>query len=181
MRRSRANYHYNVRRVKSHVKDISRQRFAEAVLSDNARDFWSEVRHIARNRAMQSNVVDGLSSPEAISETFADKYMSLYNSVSYNAKHMQMLRDNIENSVAQDGYSRDYVVCHNEVSAAILQLKPTKNDCGDSLSTNHFKYAGADLSVHIACFFGGLLFHGTVPNDFLTSTAIPIPKDVIQT
>ena len=39
MRRTRANYHYNVRRVKSHVKDISRQRFAEAVLRDNARDF----------------------------------------------------------------------------------------------------------------------------------------------
>jgi hypothetical protein len=53
-------------------------------------------------RAMQSNVVDGLSSPKAISEIFADKYMNFYNSVSYSAEHMQMLHYDIENSVARD-------------------------------------------------------------------------------
>ena len=79
--------------------------------------------------------------------------MNLYNSMSYNAEHMQVLHDDIENCVAQDGYSRDYVVGNNELSAAILQLKPNKNLGSNSLSTNHFKHAGADLSVHIACLF----------------------------
>jgi hypothetical protein len=165
MRRTRAIHHYNVGRAKSHVYDISRQRFAEAVLRDDARDFWSEVRHIARNRTMQSNVVDGLSSPKAVSEIFADKYKNLYNSPLYNAEHMQMLRNDIGNSVVQDGYSRDYVVCNSEVSAVILQLKP-KKDGSNSSSTNHFKHAGADLSVQTACLFSRPLVHGTFPNDF---------------
>jgi hypothetical protein len=45
---------------------------------------------------------------------------------------MQMLRDDIESSVAQDRYSKDDIVCNNEVSPAILQLKLNKNDGGNS-------------------------------------------------
>lgn len=45
------------------------------------------------------------------------------------------------------------------------------------MSTNHFEYAGYELAVHTSCLFSSILVHGSVPKDFLRSTAIPIPKE----
>ena len=65
MRRTRASYHYAVRRVKKNEQEIVRQRFAEAALSNNNRDIWSEVRRINGNRAAPASTIDGQSSPDS--------------------------------------------------------------------------------------------------------------------
>ena len=43
MRRTRALYHYAVRRVKLNERNILNERFAEPILNDDSRNFWSEV------------------------------------------------------------------------------------------------------------------------------------------
>ena len=50
------------------------------------------------------------------------------------------------------------------------------NDGSAGLSTNHFKLACFDLYVHISCLLSGMLVHGVVPDDFVSSTTVPIPK-----
>jgi hypothetical protein len=40
MRRSRAAYHYIIRKIKKGEENIVRERIATAVLYDNTRDFW---------------------------------------------------------------------------------------------------------------------------------------------
>ena len=42
LRRTRAKYHYAIRSVKRNKDEIIRMRFAEALLSDNNRDYWGE-------------------------------------------------------------------------------------------------------------------------------------------
>ena len=59
---------------------------------------------------------------------------------------------------------------------AISKLKPGKNDGNGLLSSDHFKCAGADLSVHAAMLLNALVIHGCIPADLVTSTIIPIPK-----
>ena len=61
MRRTRASYHYAIRRVKKNEWEIVRQRFAEAVLCNNNRNLWSEVRRINGNRAAPASTIDGQS------------------------------------------------------------------------------------------------------------------------
>ena len=58
MRRTRALYHYAVRRVKRDQKNVTRQRFVDAVLSNSNRDFWSEVKRMNGNKVGCANVVD---------------------------------------------------------------------------------------------------------------------------
>jgi len=44
------------------------------------------------------------------------------------------------------------------------------------LSLDHFVNAGFDLSIKISFIFTAIIYHGSVPKDFVTSTVIPIPK-----
>ena len=46
------------------------------------------------------------------------------------------------------------------------------------VSTSHFIHGSAGLAEHTANLFSGLLTHGLVIDDFLTSTIMPIPKGI---
>jgi len=82
----------------------------------------------------------------------------------------------LDNSISELGYSFNYVITASDVVAAICKLKRNKNDGCAGLSTNHLKHATPELFVHISCSFSGTVLHGSVPNDFLSCTAVPIPK-----
>jgi hypothetical protein len=107
---------------------------------------------------------------------FADKYKQLYNSVAYDTGEMDVIRNAVEERILLAGYSGDYIVTNADVTAAISLLKHNKNDGGQGLSTNHFKFACAEFATHTALLFSGLLTHGSVIDEFLLSTTVPIPK-----
>jgi hypothetical protein len=83
MRRSRAAYHYAVRRIKNHEEAIVRERIASTIVNDDCRNFWTEIKKIHCNKAGTSRVVDGCSDVNSIAKLFADKYRDLYSSVPY--------------------------------------------------------------------------------------------------
>jgi len=68
------------------------------------------------------------------------------------------------------------VVTADEVASDVNKLKPNKQDGNEGLSSNHFCNAGVRLHIHTSCSFSGMLMHGYIPNDALSSTALPIPK-----
>ena len=51
MRRTRAAYHYAVRAVKKDEDMITRQRFADAVLDADHRNFWSDIKRIRSSKS----------------------------------------------------------------------------------------------------------------------------------
>ena len=55
-------------------------------------------------------------------------------------------------------------------------LKLHQNDGGIGLNTNHFKYANTHLHFHVAFLLSAIVCHGSVPDDFLLCTTIPLPK-----
>jgi hypothetical protein len=177
MRRTRAQYHYAVRSVKRDENNIVKQRFAETVLNDGYnRNFWKEVKKLNGKKAVSAGVVDDNCNPQSISQLFADKYQDLYNNVSYNVEELKGIQLSIVEKIAQTGYCADYIIRPDEVIEALCRLKANKNDGGEGLSTNHFKFAGVELSVHLAFLFSSILVHGSMPDDFHKCTAIPIPK-----
>jgi hypothetical protein len=176
MRRTRASYHYTIRLVKRNEQHLIRQRFAQAVLNGNNRDLWSEIRRLNSTRSVPPRTIDGQTSSENIAHIFAEKYNHLYNSVSYNARDMEDVRSSINERVALAGYTDDYFISKDDVASAICKLKPNKNDGDRGLSTSHFIHGSDGLTGHTANLFSGLLIHGSVIDDFLTSTIIPIPK-----
>ena len=71
-------------------QEIVNSYFADAIVNNRNRDFWSEIKRIKRStKSTCSSIVDGKSSPEDISDYFASKYQELYTSVSFD----EMSRD----------------------------------------------------------------------------------------
>ena len=92
MRRTRAAYHYAIRRIKRDEQEIVKGRFVEAILKNDERDFWSETKRMRRKSMVSSNVVDGCCTAESIADYFANKYKELYSSVAFNYQEMSGYR-----------------------------------------------------------------------------------------
>ena len=75
MRRTRALYHYAVRRVKLNERNILNERFAEFILNDDSRNFWSEVKRLRSTRSCPSCMADDVTTPDDIASLFARKNM----------------------------------------------------------------------------------------------------------
>ena len=177
MRRTRASYHYAIRRVKKNEEQIIRNRIATSLLHDPNRNFWSEIRKIRNKRPANCRIVDGckFTDEESVAQLFASKYAELFSSVSYNNQQMQNIIHSVESHILPDMY-QDCVTSCSDVRSAISRLKSHKNDGDGKLSTDHFHNTGVDLSVHVGLLFSAITSHGTVATDFATSTILPIPK-----
>ena len=178
MRRTRAAYHYSIRQVRKDEDRIVRDRFSEALLNDPNRNFWQEVRKIRNNKVPVSKVVDGYTDEHEISALFANKYKELYTSVPFCQAELDRISTEIDAGLSLDNCSSCFFVSCAEVHDAINKLNPHKCDGNFELNSNHFTYAGLDLSVHVAFIFTCLLCHGSVPQALLTSTIVPVPKKV---
>jgi len=86
MRRTRAAYHYSIRKVKRDEDTLINERIADSIINNDARDFWSEIKRIRSNKAGKSRIVDGQTEDINIAKLFADKYRELYTSVPYESE-----------------------------------------------------------------------------------------------
>jgi hypothetical protein len=66
----------------------------------------------------------------------------------------------------------------DEVIDAVNNLKPNKGDgFMTGLSTDNFIYACNELFVHVARLLNSIFIHGSIPDDFVVGTTIPIPNN----
>jgi len=86
------------------------------------------------------------------------------------------IRNLIDERISSVDCSEEFRVLSSEITAAITELKPNKDDGGRGLSSNHFKFACSELPIYTAYLFSGLLVLGSVIDDFLLSITVPIPK-----
>ena len=175
MRRTRLAYHYAIRYVRRKERDIIDERFAETIMQNRTRDFWSEVRRIKNCRAGVGGIVDGLSDSADIANMFANKYADLYSSVPYDCAAMTGIKSEINAAVTT--FTNDCVVGYCDVAEAVSFLKPNKNDGHAGLSTNHVIHGCDELNVHLSMLYSAMLVHGVATNDLLLSSIIPIPKN----
>jgi hypothetical protein len=176
MRRTRSEYHRVVRTARKNEDLLKKQAFAEAVLANNSRNFWNEVRKIKHAPKNLPSTIDAASIDSDIAEVFANTYKDLYNSVQCSADDLTEISDKIRSSIKSENTQYDHVVHCHEVGDAIQHLKSNKNEGVCGLSSDFFKNASAELHVHIALLITAMLTHGYAPSQLTTSTIIPIPK-----
>jgi len=128
-------------------------------------------------------MVDGVSDDNDIAQLFASSYKDLYNSVPNSESEMRKLIEVNNVNVMQNGFIKDCVVSAWDVKKAISKLKAHKSDGNFVLNTDYFLNAGDDLHIHVVLLFSAILVHSFSPEEFCTSTVIPISKscDVNQT
>lgn len=176
MRRTRAAYHYTIRKIKKDEENITRERVATAMLNDKSRDFWKEIKRMRRSRTCNSRIVDGQTGATNIARVFADKYSDLFSSVPYDDAKLRNIEDRIKVGLENARFDQDFIITAGDVRAAVSRLKAHKHEGDSDLSSDHVINAGPDLMIHAACLFSAAIVHGTAPVVFLPSTVIPIPK-----
>jgi len=175
MRRSRAAYHYAIRMVRKNEERIVSERIATAMLSSD-RNFWDEVKRIRSHSTVSSRTVDGISDASCISKLFANKYQDLYNSVSYDGTELQSILDELNHKISHEATKAENHITAAHVKAAVARLKPHKSDGCTDITSDHLKHADFDLLGHIALLLNSIIMHGTLPENFVHSTIVPIPK-----
>jgi len=84
--------------------------------------------------------------------------------------------DELNHKISQEATESAYHITTSHVKVAFDRLKPHKSDGCTDLTSDHLKHAGTDLFEHIALFLNSVLIHGTLPENFVYSTIVPIPK-----
>ena len=122
MRRTRAAYHYAMRYIKRNADEIIRDRFATALLQNNSRNFWDEVKKIKASKMTCNSTIDGHSDANEIARIFGEKYRDLYTSVAFEKHDMHEIRNFIEQNIDVDE-SVDFLITPLDVSTAISHIK----------------------------------------------------------
>ena len=180
-RKTRRDYHNALR---SHAKsdDINRMtNMATKCLSDDRRDFWSEVKKMLGNTKSLPQIVDDAHGTMAITEVFKSKYDTLYNSVPYDKLKMETFQNHVDtligsNSGEQCNYCTSHSICADDVNTGICSLKHNKTDGNKGLTSGHLKNGTHTLNVYLALLLNAMVIHSYVPDDMRISTLIPIPK-----
>ena len=77
----------------------------------------------------------------------------------------------------EDMSAADWVINVDDVLHAISCMKPNKYDSMNELLLDYVLNAGNVLAACISFVFLSMIIHGSVPDIFLTSTILPIPKN----
>jgi len=157
MRRIRAAYHYAIRNVQHNEDSIISEKVAQAMLKNNARDFWSEAKRIRSHRSGSSCTVDGQTDLSSKAGVFAKNYRQLYSSVPYDFNEMQRINEDFNFLLSSEQMSSDYIYSCNDIKAAVSHLKAHKSDGHSGLSSDHIINA-SDFLVILLFYFHLLLF-----------------------
>lgn len=95
----------------------------EAISKNHDRVLWDKVRNMTKTTHDLPDVMDGITGIEEISNIFANKYQSLYNSVSYNIQNMKSLKSEIESLIRVECNNPVKTITVQEVKDAISKLK----------------------------------------------------------
>ncbi len=88
-RKTRAEYHMVVKKLKRDEKVNRCERMAEAVLQNNSRNFWQEAKKMNGNVKRVPDTMDNTTGSKEIADLFGEKYCHLYNSVPFDAGVMK--------------------------------------------------------------------------------------------
>ena len=181
-RKTRARYRYAIRYVVNNEIKFRNNKLAEAISDKNDRVLWDEVRKMTKTNKDFPNMMDGVTNENDITDIFAGKYKTLYNSVSYNKHDLCRLSAEIDSRI-DENYPNDANNSHQvpnitvqQVKNAVLELKQGKKE-ENGLYSNHFMHGTDRLIVLITLLFNCMLIHGIAPDDLLLGTMIPLIKN----
>ena len=179
-RKTRLRYHYAIRKIVRNETKLRNDKFAEAISNNDDRALWDEVRKISKVNNDLPIAMDGHSNTDEITDIFADKYKTLYNSVSYNKHELKRLTadidSRIDNSCPNNTAIHPHSITVQDVKKAIIDLKQGKKE-ENGLYTNHFINGTDRLFILITLLFNCMLIHGIAPDDLLLGTMIPLIKN----
>jgi len=176
MRAARHKYHYAIRDLQKHEKELRKARMAECIAENNSRDIWCELKKYKGYQNTLPPHIDNKSGDIDIADVFKEKHERLYNSVPSDETVIEDIKHDIVKEL--ESYNGDdQVVRVEDISKAISKLKQNKADGDRGLISNHVIFAPHILRVHTALLMTSMQTHGHMPDDLLKGTIVPLIKD----
>ena len=178
---TRKKYHQAIKQVKQNKEKVMSTKLAEALIDNQSRDYWAEVKKIRAKANIVPCSVDGITGKTNIGKVFANKYEQLYNSVSFDDSHMKLLLDDISKNIHETCNCGKCYHSHGvsvvEIKKALSYINHGKSDGTAGLYTDHLINAPIRFHVFLSLLFKSMLTHGSPAEGFMLSTIIPIPKN----
>ena len=177
-RRTRSQYHQSIRIAKKNEDKIRSEQLAKNIINNRNRDFWKEVKSLRGKSSSLPMSVDGAIGDQDISEVFASKFQTVFNSVSSDADALYITQTQVEakvNEISPECTDQS-LMTYSDLFDIIKLLKSGKSDGSIGLFSDHIIHGTGKLLNYLTLLFNGMLIHCLTPHDMLTGTMIPIPK-----
>ena len=130
--RTRSQYHYAVRYVKTNSDTILASKMAECLFDNNPSEFWQKFSKIKCNKTVMPSCIENVNNGSHISDLFLEKYKKLYNCVPYCTETLRRLKKQMENNVLKSCAAATCYSTHSvnmsEVINAVKLLNNGKSD-----------------------------------------------------
>ena len=181
--RVRAVYKRATKEAQRAPKQAQWNRLHGAMASNDSDSFWKSWRTLySKNKSHIAPVVDGLSSKNAISETFRQTFEANArpnNSAKVNEvnEKFNIAYNDLCSSHEENCRCADYSISIENTMDAVFNLKKGKSADDHGLSAEHFLNAPFNVYEQLTILFNAMLLHSFVPDQFKLGTIIPIVKD----
>jgi hypothetical protein len=177
-KKSRAEYHRAISLAKKNEQKIRSNRWAENLLLNKTKTFWTEVKRTKGRGCRMPISVDGATGDENISEVFASKFKTTFNMVPSKDNDIHETKCVIENIAASMSAEEieNCLITSSDMFEIIKYLKSGKSDGGLGLYSDHVIHATEMFYKYLTFLFNCMMIHCTAPSDMLTGTMLPLPK-----
>ena len=175
-RNVRHQYHYAIRKLKNHEREIKNNRYIDAATNGKINDILKELKQQRKPTVNLSSKIDNITDPQSISNHFGSIYKNIYN-VHRDQDELNELSGNVDEDLNNNDVIWLYKITPQLIQKLIKKLKSEKNDEHFSFKTNAFHVTGFLLSKPLCLLIKSYLVHGHFTNQFLYSSLVPIVKD----
>ena len=175
-RNLRHQYHYAIRRIKSHKQQIKNENYVKAAAKGQMNDILKDIKNQRRGKETLPTTIDKISDPKAISEHFCEIYKKIYNHHD-TQEQVNEIYTKLDENVDEEDFVWLQSITPQLITSVIKKLKPDKNDEAYSFKSNAFILTSYLLSEPLALLFKSYLVHGHFTQKFLFSSLVPIVKD----
>lgn len=201
-RKTRMQYHYSVRCIEKN-KDIIKADKMASKKSSNRNGLWKEAKKMRGKNNKLPIIVDNTSGEDNISELFGKKFHGIFNSVAFDHKELDTIKDEVNCKIRERNLLVDnsdgnnctqgksyqtptsdvsnkldtHIISPEDIKEALRSLKVGKSDGNLGLYSDHFIRGTNLLYTYISFLFNAMLKHGYTPDSMCIGTIIPIIKN----
>ena len=178
---SRCHFKRGLAESRRHDRDLLYSKLATDLNTNSQSDFWSKVKHglypVHSNTTLR---VGECTTDVSILDLWKCHFSDIINSEPLEnvERERLLLAEALQSKMRTERPPWWCVEVHfREVEKAIKYLKLQKSKGPDCLQSEHLRYGGSCLSIHLSVAFTAFLRHSFIPYQFLESHIVPIVKD----
>lgn len=140
--------------------------------SKNSWNFWKKVNSVNPRAHIVPQEVNGAHGDKNIADMWKDHYAKLFNSGN-NIKYKSEVEKAIFHGACDNSVD---IVTETEVAKAVASLSNNKAIGPDDIGAEHLKFAGDKVIELLTVCYNGMLIHGILPENMMTTYLQPVLK-----